>query len=750
MVKSAIMVFLAFHPALMLLAMHEQFRVAQADTGLGHVFGIALLGGLLGCFLLALAAKLKIEWKLKSVLDMAFLASPYLLFFLASHHQVFRSGVAWFLFIAAYMMMGVMLYLRHNPNLAGKAETYISALVILYLVIALMSNFIYHNVSFSPDSLSFYDISQNLFGPVNTIRQYQHFTEYGISFPYLFPLMIRSVNVLTGFGIFSGVLINLVATLLSMFYLIKISGRLTQSTYPGLIAAAIMVFNPEYMGELMAARAVPLSVLCVLLVLNVAVTSRAFAIVPQPGALPGPPPHRWLQLLRKESAGRDLFFMGVFAGAGMVIRFDFLAIAGLLGVALVLIFFVKKSLFRTVPFYVLGLLVFTTPWLLYSMLQFQTLWISDNNGTLTLIHPLIPQRFFHPDETVPTIFNDLAGWVESRQNMFMHRISGLVYLVTRPVAMAAVLGMVALFIASTKDKLRRAQFRNYRIMLAVIAVIYVAKTVAIYLVGYGDLRYHAELLVIVSFIILCTLYRNVDLKQAKARVWSGFLALVCVVSAVSSFQPMANSMGPRLVAPFIDTTRILPQGHLLAFEQLLMEHGQHPCGRDVRIFSLEGLDVFVLGAFTDILAFGKITNINEQRLLYLMEHFIQPNYVYANDEFNEWMAVLSRYYLLRRVGESYAFALTPLGDFTQAGTAQAVNFYDGNWEYGVHREEQVILFENTPENYGVLSDAAALRTSALSVGIVSIATTEDWIRVYTEISVSLSAFAYPNEIMVLR
>ncbi len=64
---------------------------------------------------------------------------------------------------------------------------------------------------FSPDSHSYYEISQTFtgnFGFVDTIRQYVIRTDYNISFPYFYPLCLFFVNGITKLGRYAGVLFN--------------------------------------------------------------------------------------------------------------------------------------------------------------------------------------------------------------------------------------------------------------------------------------------------------------------------------------------------------------------------------------------------------------------------------------------------------------------------------------------------------------------------------------------------------------
>lgn len=745
-----VVLFIILQPSFFLLAIREQFRT----VGMGNTYGTVFFGMILGALLFILIKKLNIVINIRSWIGVKFLGTPFALFTLTRVSSTFNNSLFWLIFIFIYVVSAAMHYIKCNAAESNRNEVNIPTLAITYLILALMVSFISMNVLYSPDSYSYYEMSQTLFsnfGLVNTIRQYQHFTELGISFPYFLPMLIRFVNAFTGFSIYSGNIINLITTFMCIYFLMKMSRRLTSSTYPGIIAIFLMIFNPEFMEELMSARAVPLSILCVLLILDIVIHSETFGIIQEERKVLKPLSNKVLSVVNKKCIEKELFFMGLFAGMGMVIRFDFIVISGLTGVILVIYFCYRKNFLRTIPFYILGLLIFTMPWIVYSIFHFHTPWISDNKGTITLIYPSNPLRFFHPDEIVPTIFTDRVAWLISRLEIFQARLGDLIFLLTRPITIIVTLGITALSICSVReDKIDNKKSLNVRILWLCIIVVYIVKSAVIYLVGYSDLRYHAESIIIVLFFLLCTIYRKGNWEGYKRAIWPSFVLIILFVSIMSSFQSVANNLRPRLNEPFVDLSKIMPSESTQKLESLLIEHGQFYSERDIRLLKIYGLNVFEFGAHTDILTFASIVGKNEVRLLYLVDNFIQPNYIYVEGEFDKWVEVLSRYYLISRVGDSYAFALTPLGYFCDQERIQASNQIDADWNNGVNRNAQALLFENTPENNRLLNDAIGFRTDAISVGIVLIYKTSEWIYVFTEYTVKLNDLSYPKEITILR
>jgi len=728
-----LMVFL--QPACILLSVCNRFRSEE----LGNLSGVFFTGLCLGFLYYRLYKKLKISFNSKE--GILFLISPGVLFLLTFIESEllavnFNSIFFWLFFCFFYVIMGAVLFLKSHSSdieiekVENKTEFYIAALGASFFVLLLFISLFSMGIAYSPDSYSYYDISRSVFskfGSVGTIRQYVELTDYGISFPYLFPMLIAVFDFFTGFGIFSGTCVNIIATLVSFYYILKISAGLTKSAIPGLITAAVLLVNPDYLWEMISARAVPLSLLCVILILNI-VTSN-------------------LSSLKK----RHLFLIGMFAGAGMVVRFDFLAISFLIGVILIFVF--RKNLFRTIPFYILGLLVFTSPWIAYSFIHFGKLWISDNGGTIFLMSPQNPQRFFTPDEVVPTFFTDWKEWFMGRQNIVMRNLTGVLSIVSRPLNALVLLGMAG---AGILAKTNNEKEKNYAILLWVTVLIYFLKTMLIAGVGYGDLRYHAETMVILSLMILCGIYR----LYADKKVWAGFLALIFFAASVNHFQPALNNSVLKSSEPVINIAAVTPTPEITAMEKFLTEYAGPEYKNEIRLFFIGnyvnnnyGNFPYAFGAYTGIKSYSDIRNINEERLLYLIENHIKPNIIYAGPESNKWIDFLSDNYLLNPISEVFPlYKITARND--GANVIYAYRLTDNNWRGGVGiaaPSKNIILFKNTEINTEKLKNAKGLKSGEIYMNIAKITETDDWIHVICEpTDAGLERFAYPNEIMIVK
>ncbi|MCL2364494.1 MAG: hypothetical protein FWC71_07525 [Defluviitaleaceae bacterium] len=731
MSKPAINYSVILHPIFILLA----FRVDFGFYERGSVVGTVVLGIIIGCLLFAVVERLRISMGYME--GLLFALCPVFLFLL-TRFDIFEINlniaIVWVLFVFVYMIMGAGLYIKSLPpkNEEDDWEDYVACFGVVFLVVFLFIQFVaMGGTRYSADSWGLYDISLRLFrdfGSITAVRQHVIFTDYNISFPYFMPMLMAVVNSLAGFSIFSGSIVNFIVALASIYFMIAISVRWVQSPLPGLIVAFMMMTNREYMDELFAARSVPMALLFALLVL--------YNIIPLFNAA------------SPLQTKKHLFFAGLFAGIGMVVRFDFLAISGLLGVILVIVYI--KKLHRTVPFYVLGLLVFTLPWLIYSVAQFDMLWISDNSGTLFEVSPLIPTRVYLPDEIVPTLFTDWRLWATHRVRVVTWELNGFFYMLTRPTEIFALLGIIALHLISKRKNANEEGASGIPQSVKMIGlgmlIIYSSKTLIFILTGFVQRRYHAGTILIVLLYLLCR-YRSVIVNR---KIWIGFASAIIFAVAAFNLQPAIIDARPRMLLPMINIAAIEPDAGTLRIRDTLMEYGGFENSRDVRLLTTDYVPwPYRFGPSTGIMVIASPDNATPERVLYLAEHK-NPNFVGISHEENAWAEVLSSRFLLRQVMTSpNMFSMTTLNEFSVQATVQPAPITDETWINGVLINGTVILFEHTPENAAALEGAAGFQVGNVSIGIVQVNIFESWIHVIAEQRINLQTFAYPNHLNVL-
>lgn len=377
---------------------------------------------------------------------------------------------------------------------------------------------------FSPDSLFCYLLSKSFsdeFGLVGTVRQYVVPSDYGMSFPYFYPLVVFLVRQITGLEIYAGVLVNLIAAVLTVFALIDLSLQYSNEAWPGQIVSAFMLGCTYYQQEVNGARSIPLALLLALLVW-IALTRLFFGT------------GRWAAALG-----------GLAAGALAVTRFDGVALLVFGGVLILL--FAEQRL-RAIAAYGIAALLPIIPWSAYSLHHFDTLWATDNAGTALRVETVIPTAVFLPDEEVLTLYNAPGAWFAALWDKFYRVLHGLF---TCSLPLATAFGILLVFLAVILLKRRRnlaATEKKLLWMIGLMALFYVAKTGAYVLVGYGDQRYHVETLCMLNIgaltalaILDKTLHRT--LQKGVESVALGVAAASLVMSNIGGVVNQAVQQG---------------------------------------------------------------------------------------------------------------------------------------------------------------------------------------------------------------
>ena len=168
------------------------------------------------------------------------------------------------------------------------------------------------------------------------------------------------------------------------------------------------------------------------------------------------------------------------------------------------------------------------------------------------------------------------------------------------------------------------------------------------MVGYGDLRYHSELYGM-SFILLLT-YAFARFPKHKA--WLGFagaLAAVILITDVES--QVEEKILPKLHSPVIVQAQVTPTVADLATAKAMLNHSGKTNPADVKVFFLGGY-CFNFGAYTGVTTYGHLENITERRLIYLLNN-IQPHYIYAPDDVDQWREILEQRYTIEKISNGY-------------------------------------------------------------------------------------------------
>ncbi|MDR1700144.1 MAG: glycosyltransferase family 39 protein [Lachnoclostridium sp.] len=621
------MSYFEFSKIKLLIAIQPIFFIMMIQTCISdqllvrHFALTPVLGFILGMGLLYVITRNRFDMKTHSIERVFFLAGPCAFFLLCLLPGHFNTNLYFIVFFVLWIFSAAKLYVRGNQK---KPENARIGLLVGAAVIILLLTATGQGMIFTPDSYSYFDISKNIFsdfGEISTIRQYVNLSEWNLSFPWLYPALISIVDAMTGFGMFSGVFINFIAAYITLWIILKITCRLTDSYIPGIFVSLLLFTDPGYVQEVISARSITTSILCVTVMLYIFVKL-------------------------KDYTKKDMFLAGLFAGAGMAIRFDFLVIAGLTGLILLPVF--KKKALVMMAAYGLGILVFTTPWIIYSISQFSTIWATDNGGTFSLTYAISPQRFFLPNEMVSTLFTDFPAWAEKVWSAAGLRLSQIITWLLKPVNIL-LLGFCAyVFVVSPKEQ-EEAKIKNkpFRILSISVSLICIAKLCVYFAAAYTDTRYHSEIVMMLMLLLLTYTYMRAGNKIG----WRKPLFLMPVVLMIQLAPVMETNLIPKLAAKIVDKNLIYATKEEEETAKILRSRIGAKTNKDVRVYFVDSTNAFRYGALMNLHSYAVLINENKERLLYLFDHFIKPDYIYSED--------FEKYDLLRNnLSEYYTFEVT--------------------------------------------------------------------------------------------
>ena len=615
--------FIAIQPIFLIYTLQT---CLNSELRIRHMVGTPILGLVLGLGLIYILRMGNFDIKTKSPERTVFLLIPYIFWLLAYISSNIDTEISintnlFFLFFGMlWLLSALKMFVRGNQHDKEKVQIgffiCIALVVLFFLTIA-------QGLPFSPDSYSYYDISKNIlsnFGKISTVRQYVNISDINLSFPWLYPALICIVDNLTGLGMYSGVFINYIAAIITLFVILKITYKLCASFIPGVLVSLVLFSNNQYLIELTAARSIPLAILCLMLMLNIFAKFRGFTRT-------------------------DIFLAGLFAGAGMTIRFDFLVVAGLTGLLLLPLF--KKQAFKMMVAYGLGILTFASPWIMYSIIHFSTVWAYDNSGTMLMTYVADPLRFFLPGEIIPTLYTDYNAWLGKVWDAFGRISAGIFSLLIKPINLVLLgFSVYILTTATLRWHEIKEKIINQPLLLLILSLslIYSIKTAIIVAAAYGDLRYHTETIVVFFMILLSCAY----LYSENKTDWIKILTLSAVVLFVQIAPVIENQLIPKLSdQPLIENVVFASQAEE-NWAQLLKDGIGASQNEEVRVYFLEGGNPYRCGALLGIRAYSPVGGQNTEKLLYLFEHFIKPDYIFITDPdvLNIWRNELSDYYTL--------------------------------------------------------------------------------------------------------
>ena len=458
---------------------------------------------------------------------------------------------------------------------------------------------------YSPDSLYVAKLAQSFGqepGRVSIIRQYVVHTEYNVSFPYLYPLLMYIADVCTSLGKYAGILVNLIAMSLTGVGFLVFAKKYSGYILPGAVAFLLLTMNKEYLEEVFAIRSIPLALLCSFAAIATVVCQFVH---------------------RAESRGYvAMAVAGALAGAATMVRFDEVTLFAFLGV--LILWMQKDRRIASMGIYAASALILLLPWMIYSYRVNGSLWITDNAGTMFLVHPAVPNRIDLGD--TPSLWNAPGAWT-----IALLQKSGAILWSFVKCSPCAILCIVASAVALRKTK-DEVSVHERRIVIAV-SIFYFLKTCMYILVGYKDVRYHIESTVIPALVLMILAIRHRE-GWKTCRPYRVIRGVVLTGLLACSLWPFVASMIGFIRSPLRQTihdgTVVPPQ-----IKQMDGELSALGIGNDVGILMLNRGNRYgghFIGGWTDRKIFVEPVEITVEKLQYLLGKYPDIQYVLLRQE----------------------------------------------------------------------------------------------------------------------
>lgn len=370
--------------------------------------------------------------------------------------------------------------------------------------------------AYSPDSFAYYLIGNNFISGLGyvsqTIRDFYQpisldYFQPSRSFPPVMPIVVALVGKLTGLGITSGLVANIVIMLAAFHLYFHLSKRLLEKYWLPifLLLPFFILTNAPFVDEIVSGRSIPLAMLCILGVLYI--------------------------VSADDISPRSQFLLGVILGILYLTRFDALVFC---------VFFIGGYLIFSRRArkggIVLGFLLVLAPWIIRNLIEFGTPLASDNSITAISTFPNIVQICYFVDG-VPTLKENLGLWMVQRAGYLIENIKiSLGMLLPYGIVLPLLVSGVGLYLLRANKKLRS--------MIAISWVWWISNLAVISLTPYHDARYFSISTFLMAFsaslvlITFLTKYRSIreatnDRVPSAATHMTNRLSMITAILVIS-------------------------------------------------------------------------------------------------------------------------------------------------------------------------------------------------------------------------
>lgn len=497
-----------------------------------------------------------------------------------------------------------------NNTVAARIFFYF-LLFIALLVTAIQFFKYFNSPPFSPDSWSYFEISKTLFTNflhINTIRQFEYHSYYSISFPPLYPLIVALVgHIIPNIGVYAGYVSNFCICLVTCVVCIQLGKKLFISHISGIGLYLLLLLNPFYLEQVVAAQSLPLSILILLLCLLVFLQTRLSQLY--------------------------IFLIAITAGLAVLTRFDNLLVGIALGLAVP--FLVPKNKYRSLCTYYVTFFIVLSPWMLYSYTHFSKLFISDNVRTIILASDSYITDYFPNIHSQSTIFNHPLLWLKywpTRLAVSLQALSVAIYQYSAILTLLAYLLLTYLFVqVKNLSTLKDIHMRKVIALTSCVSL----QIVTVCLTGFTDLRYFILIIFLLELSILLVGYTWVKQLRGSQIKTQQYLIPVMIFLVIGM---------PSLVE--LVQWRELRRDNLVFDSESLASQSYRPILKLLRpgavlLIQSGRIDPFKFGAITGVKTIVQPSNLNRCSLVSLIQKYKITD-IYITNEM--WLPIIDRYF----------------------------------------------------------------------------------------------------------
>lgn len=520
------------------------------------------------------------------------------------------------------------------------------SICIVYSVAVLWISFMYPTLAW--DTHQMYDMSKYVFtdfGYMVQIRQHIENTHYEMAFPPLFPVLMASLNFIFDTGINSSVYIGSICAILTVPVLGKIGYEINKQKTMA-VTTFLILCGTEYCTTVRWGLCQNLNFLFLACIINLLLTSKMDM--------------------------RTICCLAVLAAAGLMTRFDFLAIVVAVFISILYLSYGKVTFQRLVSnaaVYGMLLVSGSMPWIVYSYKHFGKLFVTDNGRRLINIPDTRPSTFFSQSQPAETIRDDFWRWLQAisqrMKTTIVWEIKGIqMNTLIGEICMLCIVLLVILVVYKDREergflKEPLTQVVSFLITKRNVVSVFLcilAQEALFMLTGYEDTRYHLPLYFLLQFLCLDFLFflfsktaHSIRIRKMQQR-GAIILMLICLLG----FNKIGYRVNPLTAIRHIANGGYTTEMYLNHEEMKIKQIIEKDCSCICLYRDENELDIGRFSALSEIPSMISPNNISEENVKDFVNTF-KVNYIYSSNK--ELVQIFESQYQMSSAGSENLYRI---------------------------------------------------------------------------------------------